>query len=95
MLLEGEPIAHVAFLQAYEDIFIKVKDWNKYKRSDMARNQIRGAEDMANIPNFVQAFEQKLVREPRLDPDVRCFFDLSVCGSILTDQCRCRLYCRN
>ena len=48
---------------------------------------------MMTILDFVTTFEQKLVRKPRLHPDVLCFLDLSVCGSILTGQRRCILIC--
>ena len=91
-LSEGEQIGHVNDLQDY--ISIKVKNWRTFEQSDITRNQIRSAEELMKIPGFVKLFEQKLIRKPRLHPDVRFFFDLSVCGSILTAQCRCMLYCR-
>ena len=91
---EGEQIGRVDDLQDYEDIFIKVKNWS-FELSDITRNQIRSVDELMEIPDFVKLFEQELVRKPRLHPDVRCFFDLSVCGSTLTGQCRCIPYGRS
>jgi hypothetical protein len=78
VLPEGQQIGHS---EPYdEDIFIKVKNWGWFEETDVERNQIWSAEDnRVVIPDFVKIFEQKLVRKPRLDADVRCFFDLSVC----------------
>jgi len=94
MLPKGERIGYVDGLRDYEDIFVKLKNLRTFEQSDITRNQIRSADELMEIPNFVKLFEQKLVKKPRLHPDVRCFFDLSVCGSILTGQCRCILYGR-
>src|SRR5216684_3941021 len=76
-------------LHEYKDIFINVKKWGKFEHSDIKRNQIHDAQD---IPDFVTTFERKLVRKPRLHPNVRPFLDFSVCCSILMGQCRCMLY---
>jgi len=70
-------------LRDYKDIFVKVKNWS-FERSDIERNEIWSAEEERIImPDFVERFEEELVRKPRLHPDVRCFFVLSVRGSTL------------
>jgi len=92
-LPEGEQI-DIDPLQNYKNIFIKVNKWGMFEPSDIERNWIQDARSMKTMPDFVTTFEQELVRKPRLHPDVRCFLDLSLCGSILTGQCRCILHCR-
>ena len=74
-LPEGERIGHIDGLREYEDILIKVKNLETFEQSDIRRNQIRSAEELLKIPDFIKPFEQKLVRKPRLHPGVHCFFD--------------------
>jgi len=66
----GERIGHIDGLREYQDILIKVKDLETFEQSDIRRNQIRSAEELMKLPNFVKSFEQKLVRKPRLHPEV-------------------------
>ena len=81
--LAVERIGVVDDLGDYKDIFVKVKNWS-FERSDIERNEIWSAEEERIImPDFVERFEEELVRKPRLHPDVRCFFVLSVRGSTL------------
>ena len=80
-------------VQDYMNIFVKVNKQGMFEPSDIERNQIQNALSMP-LPGFVTGFEQKMVRKPRLRPDVRYFLDLSVCGSILMGQRRCTPYCR-
>ena len=91
-LPEDEPIVQPSLLQVYEEIFVKVKNWGSFEESDLGRNEIWSAQEGVVIPDFVQIFERKLVRKPRLDANVRCFFDLSLCNPSLTGQCRRLLY---
>ena len=90
-LPEGE-LKEINHLPEYKDLFIKVNNWGTFERSDIKRNQLEDTERMI-ILNFVTTFEQKLVRKPRLHPDVCCLLDLSFCCSILTGRCRCMLHC--
>jgi hypothetical protein len=79
-----EQVPDVVSLQAYKDIFLKLKTWGMFEHSDIERNRIQDAGNLTTIPDFVRAFERKLARKPRLHHDVRCFLDLSVCCWILT-----------
>ena len=81
---EGEQIGHPDLLQTYENIVIKLKHSGKFEESDIDRNQICEAESLMDPPESVTTFEQGLARKPCLHHHVRCFLDLSVCGSILT-----------
>ena len=87
---EGGPIGHHSALQPYEHIFMKLKKYGVSREPDIERNQIYDAEtSIVKLPEYVSTFEQGLARKPLLHPEVRCFLDLSLCGSILTGQRRC------
>ena len=62
-LPRDEPMSHFRSLRVYEDIFVKVKSWSTFERSDIDRNRIQVA---MILPDFVKTFERKLVRKPRL-----------------------------
>jgi hypothetical protein len=65
---------NLQFVQDYEDIFIKVKEWGAFERSDIDRNGLRIYVD-GTVPDFVAKFKQELDSKPGLDPDVCCFLD--------------------
>jgi len=67
------------FVKEYENIFIKVKEWDAFDDSDIERNGLREHRDVDGTPapEFVSEFEQKLDRKPGLATDVCCFLDYS------------------
>src|SRR5712671_530104 len=85
---DSKDVSRVDRLRQYEDIFIKVKSWGKFERSDIEGNHIW---QTSATPDHVTAFEQMLVEKPVIRPRVRRFLDLSIWCSVLTGQCRCVL----
>jgi hypothetical protein len=65
------------FVKEYENIFIKVKEWDAFDDSDIERNGLREHRDWTPAPEFVSEFEQELDRKPGLATDVCCFLDYS------------------
>jgi len=64
-----------ALLEEYEDIFIKVKEWGAFNKSDMDKNGLCTFDE--EVPDFVAEFERELDRKPGLPSDVSCFLDHS------------------
>ena len=64
------------FVKAYEDTFIKVKEWGLFESSDIERNGIRmSRRNRTPVPGFVARFERELDSKPGLALDVCCFLD--------------------
>jgi hypothetical protein len=61
----------------YENLFIKVKEWDAFDDSDVERNGLCEYDDGIPVPEFVAEFEQKLDSKPGVAPDVCCFLDYS------------------
>ena len=59
----------------YEDMFIKVGQWQTWKRFDIDLNNIHDETDENPAPDFVTNFERMLDRKPGLRPEVGCSLD--------------------
>ena len=77
----NDGLVYSDLIKKYENIFMKVNGWGRFARADLKRNGIHG--NRLGGPDYVAKFEQMLDRKSSLDPNVRCFPEISVCTSVL------------
>jgi hypothetical protein len=62
-------------VKEYDDMFIHMKDYNRFQESDIELNEVFPAE---SAPEFVAVYERRLDSKPALAGDVRQFLNQSL-----------------